>query len=37
MNLPPSLDLASLEVKKIEAELENLTNKLDINIASVHL
>jgi len=37
LNLPPSLDLARLEVSKAEAQLEELTSELNINIASVHL
>eukprot|EP00088_Acartia_fossae_P020029 TRINITY_DN21729_c0_g1_i1.p1 TRINITY_DN21729_c0_g1~~TRINITY_DN21729_c0_g1_i1.p1 ORF type:complete len:273 (-),score=70.21 TRINITY_DN21729_c0_g1_i1:161-979(-) len=37
LNLPPSLDLARLEISKAEAELEELTSELNINIASVHL
>jgi len=37
LNLPPSLDLARLEVSKAEAQLEELTSELSINIASVHL
>jgi len=37
LNLPPSLDLARLEISKAEAELDKLTSELNINIASVHL
>jgi len=37
LNLPPSMEMAKLEISKAEAELEELTSQLNINIASVHL
>lgn len=37
LNLPPSMDMAKLEISKAEAELDELTSQLNINIASVHL
>ena len=37
LNLPPSCDLARVEVAKAEKELRNLMEQVNYNISSLHL